>query len=99
MIHQIFGSMNGSPEEERIQLALKRKVASNKTKQQRFTLELKKATEQLKVLDLEVSKALIGESELGLEQLGRATKALEARVDEIKDELNELEREKIGAGE
>lgn len=95
MIHQIFGSMNGSPEEERIQLALKRKIAINKTKQQRLTLELKKATEQLKVLDLEVSKALIGESELGLEQLGRATKALEARVDEIKDELNELEREEL----
>lgn len=95
MIHQIFGSMNGSPEEERLQLALKRKIAINKANQQKLKLELKKATEQLEVLDLEVGKALIGESEIGLEQLGRTTKALEARVDEIKSELNELEREEL----
>ena len=95
MIHQIFGSMNGSPEEERIQLLLKRKIAINKANQQKLKLELKKATEQLEVLDLEVGKALIGESEIGLEQLGRTTKVLESRVEEIKSELNELEREEL----
>ncbi len=95
IIHEIFGCMDGSPEEERIQLALKRKITINKTKQQRLALELKKATEQLKAIDLEMGKALIGESELGIAQLDRMTKVLETRVDEIKNELDKLKREEL----
>lgn len=93
IIHEIFSCMDGAPEEEKLQILLKRQIAGNKAKQQKLNVELKKSTEYLDKMELEIGKALAGESEFSVEQLNRAIKRTETRMEEIKTELEELKQE------
>lgn len=93
IIHDIFSCMDGAPEEEKLQILLKRQIAGNKAKQQKLNLELKKSNEHLDKMELEIGKVLTGESEFSVTHLNRAISKLEIRIEEIKAELKELEEE------
>ena len=62
IILRIFSCMDGAPEEEKLQLLLKKQMAGNRATQKKLTLELKKSEEQLSKLQLEIGKTLTGES-------------------------------------
>ncbi len=86
----IFGSIKGCPEEEKLQLALKQQVAGNLSKQKRLKIQLDKDNQQLDKLQLEIGKALIGDSVYTSEDLSVAIKALKQRISDIGKELSLL---------
>ena len=93
IILQIFSCMDGAPEEEKLQLLLKKQMAGNRATQKKLTLELKKSEEQLSKLQLEIGKTLTGDSLYSPEELTHAIKVLRERITQAKQQLAELQEE------
>lgn len=93
IILQIFSCMDGAPEEEKLQLLLKKQMAGNRATQKKLTLELKKSEEQLSKLQLEIGKTLTGDSLYSPEELTQAIKVLRERITQAKQQLAELQEE------
>ena len=93
IIHRIFSCMDGAPEEEKLQLLLKKQMAGNRATQKKLTLELKKSEEQLSKLQLEIGKTLTGDSLYSPEDLTQAIRVLKERITETKQQLAELREE------
>lgn len=93
IIHRIFSCMDGAPEEEKLQLLLKKQMAGNRATQKKLTLELKKSEEQLSKLQLEIGKTLTGDSLYSPEDLTQAIKVLRERITQAKQQLAELQEE------
>lgn len=93
IIRQIFGCMDGAPEEERLQEMLKRQMAGNRAKQKKLSHELTKNQEQLTKLQLEIGKSLTGDSFYSPEDLSQAIQTVKARVADTEEQLAALKEE------
>lgn len=93
MIHQIFSCMEGAPEEDKLQVLLKRKIAANKAGQKKLNTVLEKDRKQLDKLQLEIGKLLTGESSFDINDLNNAIKLIKSRIEESERKLFELQSE------
>jgi len=93
IIHKIFSCMDGAPEEEKLQLLLKRQMSGNRANQKKLSHELTKNEEQLAKLQLEIGKTLTGDSLYSPEDLTQAIKVLKTRIEEATNQLEELKKE------
>ncbi|MBP3857014.1 MAG: recombinase family protein [Ruminiclostridium sp.] len=93
VIHQMFESIKGAPSEEILQKRLKREMSSNKAKQTKINMELKRNTNQLEKLQDEIAATLTGDSVYSAEQLSSAIKTVEERISTQKFQLEQLQNE------
>lgn len=103
IMHKIFANISGSPQEEKIQSAYKKKIASNCQMQKTLTGQLQKDRSQLATLQAEIAKALIGESLYQSDDLSVAIKTLRSKIEDAEKQLQvlkneELEKKTINAG-
>ena len=93
IIRQIFSSMSGAPEEEKLQAMFRRQMAGNRATQKKLERDLSKNREQLTKLQLEIAKSLTGDSVYSPEDLSQAIKTVRSRVSEMEAELERLKAE------
>lgn len=93
MIHKIFSCVEGAPEEEKLQVLLKRKIAANKAGQKKLNIDLEKDRKQLDKLQLEIGKLLTGESSFNINDLNNAINLLKTKIEESERKLFELQSE------
>ena len=93
VIRRIFSCMDGAPEEEKLQAMFKRQIAGNRASQKKLETELGKSRERLSKLQVEIGKALTGDSVYSPEDLSQAIRTLkegiqsgEARLADLKEE-------------
>ena len=93
VIRKIFSCMDGAPEEEKLQAMFKRQIAGNRASQKKLETELGKSRERLTKLQVEIGKALTGDSVYSPEDLSQAIQTLkegiqsgEARLADLKEE-------------
>lgn len=94
-IHEIFSCMQGAPEEDRLQELLKKQTAGNRAKQKKLTLEIGKNRKQLEKLQMEIPKALTGDSPFSADDLTQAIRAIKERVATDEQELERLKQEEM----
>ncbi len=92
-MRQIFASISGCPQEEKIQSAYKKMMAGNHHLQQKLEAEIQKDTKQLENLRAEIVKALSGDSVYTQEDLATALQALRSKLAESQKRLEELKAE------
>lgn len=93
VIRKLFSGMDGAPEEEKLQAALKRQMAGNRAAQKKFDRELIKDRERLAKLQLEIGKTLTGESSYSADDLSQAIRTIKARIEDAEIKLTQLKDE------
>lgn len=94
-IREIFKSMGGAPEEEKIQDLFQRRIAGNRAMQTKLNFELGKHREQLTKLQMEIAKTLTGDSLYSPEDLTQALQTVKKRIEESEIQLERLKEEEI----
>ena len=89
----MFESIKGAPSEEILQKRLKKEMSSNKAKQTKINMELKRNTNQLERLQDEIAATLTGDSVYSAEQLSSAIKTVEERISTMTFQLEQLQNE------
>lgn len=92
-MRNIFASMSGCPEEEKIQSAYKKMMEKNHRLQQKTELSLQKNRKQLETLRLEIAKVLAGESIYTEDDISVALNTVKAKIDEDEKLLQKLKDE------
>ncbi|MDE5588600.1 MAG: recombinase family protein [Acetatifactor sp.] len=92
-IREIFKSMSGAPEEEKIQDLFQRRIAGNRAMQKKLGFELGKHREQLTKLQMEIAKTLTGDSLYSPEDLTQALQTVKKRIEESEIQLERLKEE------
>ena len=92
-IREIFKSMSGAPEEEKIQDLFQRRIAGNRAMQKKLNFELGKHREQLTKLQMEIAKTLTGDSLYSPEDLTQAIQTVKKRIEESEIQLERLKAE------
>jgi len=92
-IREIFKSMSGAPEEEKMQELFQRRIAGNRAMQKKLGFELGKNREQLTKLQMEIAKTLTGDSIYSPEDLTQAIQAVKKRIEEAETQLGKLKEE------
>ncbi len=92
-IREIFKSMSGAPEEEKMQELFQRRIAGNRAMQKKLGFELGKNREQLTKLQMEIAKTLTGDSVYSPEDLTQAIQAVKKRIEETETQLGKLKEE------
>lgn len=92
-IREIFKSMSGAPEEEKIQDLFQRRIAGNRAMQTKLHFELGKYREQLTKLQMEIAKTLTGDSLYSSEDLTQALQTVKKRIEESEIQLERLKEE------
>ena len=92
-MRKIFASISGCPQEEKIEAAYRNKVAENFKLRQKLNHELQRDQAQLESLQLEIGKALIGESVYAKEDLSTAITTLKKRISTTQEKLGFLKQE------
>ena len=92
-IREIFKSMSGAPEEEKIQDLFQRRIAGNRAMQKKLNFELGKHREQLTKLQMEIAKTLTGDSLYSPEDLTQAIQTVKKRIEESEIQLERLKEE------
>lgn len=92
-IREIFKSMSGAPEEEKIQELFQRRIAGNRAMQKKLGFELGKHREQLTKLQMEIAKTLTGDSLYSPEDLTQAIQTVKKRIEESETQLERLKEE------
>lgn len=90
---QIFASISGCPEEEKIEQAQKKLTAEFLFKRKRLEEQTRKDEKQLESLRGEIVKALAGESDFSQEDLATALHALRGKLEAENKELGRLKEE------
>lgn len=93
VIRKLFSGMDGAPEEEKLQAALKRQMAGNRAAQKKLDRELIKDRERLTKLQLEIGKILTGESSYSADDLSQAIRTIKARIEDEEIKLTQLKDE------
>ena len=94
-IREIFKSMSGAPEEEKIQDQFQRRIAGNRAMQKKLGFELGKNREQLTKLQMEIAKTLTGDSLFSPEDLTQAIQTVKKRIEESEIQLEKLKEEEM----
>ena len=90
---QIFASISGCPEEEKIEQAQRKVTAEFSLQKKRLEDQIRKDTKQLESLRSEIVKALAGESDFSGEDLATALRTLREKLDAETRELEKLKAE------
>ena len=90
---QIFASISGCPEEEKIEQAQRKVTAEFSHQKKRLEDQIRKDTKQLESLRSEIVKALAGESDFSGEDLATALRTLREKLDAETKELEKLKAE------
>ena len=90
---QIFASISGCPEEEKIEQAQRKVTAEFSIQKKRLEDQIRKDTKQLESLRSEIVKALAGESDFSGEDLATALRTLREKLDAETKELEKLKAE------
>lgn len=93
IIRKLFRRMDGAPEEEKLQEMLKRQLAGNRATQKKLETGLAKDREQLAKLQLEIGRALTGDSVYSQEDLSQAIQTIKGRIAEGEEKLAGLKDE------
>ncbi|MEY8326342.1 recombinase family protein [Lachnospiraceae bacterium 54-11] len=93
IIRKIFRCMDGAPEEEKLQAVFRRQIVGNRAMQKKLEMELLKNREQLEKLQLEIGKALTGDSFYSPEDLSQAIQTLKGRTADAEMKLAGLRTE------
>lgn len=94
-MRQIFTSISGCPQEEKIEEAYKRAVAGNYQMQKKLENEIQSNTKRLEVLRGEIVKSLSGDSMYSSEDLSTALSELRAKVVHDQETLEQLKVEDL----
>ena len=94
-MRKIFSCISGCPQKEKIEEAYKRVVAGNQKQQQRLAYEIHKATTQLESLQLEIGKALTGDSVYSQEDLATAITTLKKKISDSQGKLETLKQDEF----
>lgn len=94
-IREIFKSMSGAPEEEKIQDQFQRRIAGNRAMQKKLGFELGKNREQLTKLQMEIAKTLTGDSLFSPEDLTQAIQTVKKKIEESEIQLEKLKEEEM----
>lgn len=92
-MRKIFDNVSGCPQEEKIEAAYKSVVEGNHKLQQKLNHELHRDMKQLETLQLEIGKALTGESVYTQDDLATAIAALHKRISEAQEKLELLKQD------
>lgn len=92
-MENMFRSLTGAPEEEKLEETLKHQLSSNKTAQKRIPLSLEQEKGQLIQLQLEIGKALTGNSVYTSDDLSTAIQSLKGEIAKKEEELEALQVE------
>ena len=90
---QIFSSITGCPEEEKIQMAYKRAVAEFQTMEKKLISDIEQDTKKLETLRAEIPKAITGDSLYTQEDLATALQAIKGKIEAAGKELERLRKE------
>ena len=90
---QIFASISGCPEEEKIEQAQRKVTAEFSLQKKRLEDQIRKDTKQLESLRSEIVKSLAGESDFSGEDLATALRTLREKLDAETKELEKLKAE------
>lgn len=93
IIRGIFSGMEGEPEKEQLELAMKRQLASIQKTQKRISIDRDKDREQLAALQLEIAKALTGNSIYAPDDLAEAIRVLKEKIADAEERLTKLQLE------
>lgn len=93
IICDIFGCMDGAPEEDKLQILLKRKMEGNKATQKKLTFEIEKNRERLKKLQIELGKSLTGDSVFEYADIKEYIKLTNELLSEQQEQLLKLQEE------
>lgn len=93
LMENMFKSLTGAPEEEKLEETLKHQLSSNKTAQKRIALSLEQEKGQLVQLQLEIGKALTGNSVYTSDDLSMAIQSLKGEIAKQEEELEALQVE------
>ena len=93
IMRNIFSCMKGSPGEEEWNQMRKRRLAGNQAARKRLLLEKDKNKKQLEMLQLEIGKALIGESMYSSSDLTNAIQAVKEKINLGEEQLEKLQEE------
>ncbi len=88
IMHQVFESMEGAPEEEKYKDILKKQQAAHTAGRRKITFELEKNRKQLEVLQTEIGKTLLGDSLYTPEDLKEAISVVKTRIAERLEKLD-----------
>jgi site-specific DNA recombinase len=91
IMHQVFESMEGAPEEEKYKDILKKQQAAHTAGRRKITFELEKNRKQLEVLQTEIGKTLLGDSLYTPEDLKEAISVVKTRIAEGEERLEKLD--------
>jgi site-specific DNA recombinase len=89
IMRRLFRSIAGTPHEDKLNMLIRKHVTVNRAMQSKNRKELEKEKKQLEVLQLEIGKALTGESLYTANDLNQA-------IIRIKGQINRLEAEQLG---
>ncbi len=90
IVEKIFQNIIETPETEAIGRKLESELATAKTLQKKYQLSIDKLNEQLKKLQMEIGKSLIGESVYSAEDLSATINSTRQRITEETDKLIEV---------
>lgn len=92
-MEQIFASITGCPEEEKIHLAQKRILSEYNIKKVKLENEIEQDAKKLEALRGEIAKAITGDSIYSQEDLATALRTLKEKIDVAQQELKNIESE------
>lgn len=92
-IREIFKSMSGAPEEEKIQDLFQHRIAGNRATQKKLNFELGKNRDQLTRLQMEIARILTGDSVYSPEDLTQAIQTVKKRIEDAGIQLEKLKEE------
>lgn len=90
---QIFSSITGCPEEEKIQMAQKRILNEYQINKKKLESEIEQNTKKLETLRGEIAKAITGDSLYTQEDLATALQAIKGKIETAQAELLRIEKE------
>ena len=93
IMRQMFSSIAGCPQEDKVEAAYKKAIAANHDLQTKLKADIEKNKKQLDNLRAEIVKALSGESMFTSDDLSDALKDLRAKIERDEERLSELKAE------
>ena len=93
VIRQLFATMKGAPQQERLEATLKHQIASNRAQQKKINHELEKRRSRLGKLQEEIANALSGESIYSPEDVAQAISKIKEGISALEQQLYDLEND------
>lgn len=86
-MQKLFRGLQGAPEEERLKILYKNKMAGNRAHLTKLETQMIKDQKQLETLKLEIAKCLTGDSAFSQEDLIDAMNTLRNRIEDVEKQM------------